>query len=712
MAAPMRRAAPVISTTRSVSSALMAGSMTAERDADETAREAEARAALGAAIDGAGGWLDFERAMDLLLYSPGLGYYTGGARKFGAGGDFTTAPELSPLFAQGLATGVAPVLRETGGDVLEIGAGSGALAADLLAALAAEGALPARYRILELSAELRERQRERLARLPATLASRVEFVHAPPDSSWRGVLVANEVLDALPVRRFVCRDGRVFDRGVTMGADGAPSWADRPMSPAHADEVRRLLGGEDLPDDYESEWCPRMAAWLRAVTEQLTQGVALFADYGLPRHEYYHPTRERGTLRCHYRHRAHDDPWVHLATQDITAWVDFTRVAESADECGLDVLGYTTQAAFLLATGIEARVAAVDDVRSRAQLAHAARRLMMPDEMGETFKLIALGRGWDAPLAAFSCGTCDPGCEALTVKLSILDLAHIPQGSDAGTALRNTLDFARLADALGYERFWLAEHHNMPGIASAATSVLIGQVAAVTQRLRVGAGGIMLPNHSPLVIAEQFGTLESLFPGRIDLGLGRAPGTDGLTWRALRRDPSAAERFPDDVVELQALLGPVRAGSAPARHSRRGHERAVVDPRLEPVRRAARRAPGTALRLRFALRARRARRCAARVPRALRALCSACAAVCDAGLQRHRRGHRRRGAPSVDVAAAGGHRPRHRQPGPPGSAGRSTAGSAASGAAARRRIPRLHVRGLAAHRARGARSVRDAHAGG
>jgi luciferase family oxidoreductase group 1 len=146
------------------------------------------------------------------------------------------------------------------------------------------------------------------------------------------------------------------------------------------------------------------------------------------------------------------------------------------------------------------------------------------------------------------------------VKLSILDLAHVPVGSDIGTALRNTLDYARHADRLGYERFWLAEHHNMPGIASAATSVVIGQVAAAAQRIRVGAGGIMLPNHSPLVIAEQFGTLESLFPGGIDLGLGRAPGTDGLTWRALRRDPTASDRFPDDVLELQALLGPVQPG--------------------------------------------------------------------------------------------------------------------------------------------------------
>ena len=146
------------------------------------------------------------------------------------------------------------------------------------------------------------------------------------------------------------------------------------------------------------------------------------------------------------------------------------------------------------------------------------------------------------------------------MKLSILDLAHVPQGSDIGQSLRNTLDLAQLADSLGYTRYWLAEHHNMPGIASAATSVVIGQVLAGTQRIRVGAGGIMLPNHSPLVIAEQFGTLESLYPGRVDLGLGRAPGTDGLTWRALRRDPQASERFPDDVVELQGLLGPVQPG--------------------------------------------------------------------------------------------------------------------------------------------------------
>ncbi|MET0291157.1 MAG: SAM-dependent methyltransferase [Steroidobacteraceae bacterium] len=375
----------------------MGFSMPAEAHDDETRREALAREALAESIRAAGGWLDFERAMDLLLYAPGWGYYTGGARKFGQGGDFVTAPEISPLFGQCIAAAIAPVLAATEGDVLEIGAGSGVLAVDLLTELAVLGALPRRYRILELSTELRERQRERFESLPAELKSRIEFLHEPPREAWRGALVANEVLDALPVQRFVTRDGQVFTRGASLAADGSPEWAERLASAAHADEVRRLFGEAALPEDYHSEWCPRLGAWLRAVTDKLERGIALFADYGLPRHEYYHPTRERGTLRCHHRHRAHDDPWVHLATQDITAWVDFTRVAEAADEAGLDVLGFTSQAAFLLATGIEARVASVTDVRARARLAHEARRLLMPDEMGEVFKLIALGRGVDEP---------------------------------------------------------------------------------------------------------------------------------------------------------------------------------------------------------------------------------------------------------------------------------------------------------------------------
>jgi SAM-dependent MidA family methyltransferase len=367
------------------------------------AREAEVRAVLCAAIHAAGGWLDFERAMDLLLYAPGLGYYTGGARKFGAGGDFTTAPELSPLFGLGLATQVAPLLQALDGDVLEIGAGSGALAATLLPELQRLDALPTRYRILELSAELRERQRERLAALPPTLAKRVEFLIAPPAAPWRGVLIANEVLDALPVQRFVWREEAIRSLGVGNDAEGAPGWREAPAPAALAAEVARVFSDLLQPaDGYVSELCPRVGAWLRAVTEHMTHGVALFADYGLPRREYYHPTRSTGTLRCHYRHRAHDDPWLHPGTQDITAWVDFTRVAEAADDAGLEVLGYTSQAAFLLATGIEARVAAAEGDLARARLASQARQLLMPDEMGEVFKLMALGRGVDLPLAGFA----------------------------------------------------------------------------------------------------------------------------------------------------------------------------------------------------------------------------------------------------------------------------------------------------------------------
>jgi SAM-dependent MidA family methyltransferase len=379
--------------------------MNAEARADEAAREAQARMQLATQIRAAGGWLDFERAMDLLLYAPGWGYYTGGAQVFGTHGDFTTAPELSVLFGQGVAAQIAPLLAATGGDLVEVGAGSGAFAVQLLQELQRLGALPRSYRILELGSELRERQRARLGQLPRELARRVEFLHAPPATDWEGVLVANEVLDALPVQRFALRDGGVLGMGVTSEDDSGRTlrWQTGPATAPLAAEVRRVFADLPWPDaPYVSELCPRVGAWLAALTDKLRQGVALFADYGLPRHEYYHPSRSAGTLRCHYRHRAHEDPWLHPATQDITAWVDFTRVAEAADDAGLDVLGYTTQAAFLLATGIEARVAGAVDELARLRLASEARRLLMPEEMGEVFKLMALGRDVDAPLAGFA----------------------------------------------------------------------------------------------------------------------------------------------------------------------------------------------------------------------------------------------------------------------------------------------------------------------
>jgi SAM-dependent MidA family methyltransferase len=361
-------------------------------------------------IAAAGGWLSFADYMQIALYEPGLGYYSAGARKLGAGGDFTTAPEISPLFGQCLATQCAAVLRELGGgQILEPGAGSGRLAADVLAELAAQDCLPQRYRILEISADLRERQQQLIATLPPALAQRVEWIERPPDTPWRGVLLANEVLDALPVQRFVWREGVVHELGVRLDAHGAMEWADRPADPALAAQVQRLaadarrFNAQSLwPSGYTSECCVLLQPWVAEVTAQLQHGVALFIDYGLPRAEYYHPQRSQGTLRCHYRQHAHDDPFAQPGLEDITAWVDFTRVAEAADACSLDVLGLATQAAALLGLGIESRVAVAPDDVTRARRAVEARQLLMPTQMGETFKLMALGRGFHTPLAAFS----------------------------------------------------------------------------------------------------------------------------------------------------------------------------------------------------------------------------------------------------------------------------------------------------------------------
>jgi SAM-dependent MidA family methyltransferase len=356
-------------------------------------------------IKDAGGWLPFESYMRLALYEPGLGYYSAGARKLGAAGDFTTAPELSPLFGQCIARHCAEVLAGVGGgDILEIGAGSGRLAFDVISALAAHGTLPGRYRILEVSADLIERQRELLGTLPAALASLVEWIDRPALQSWRGALLANEVLDALPVSCFQWRNGELLERGVALDARGALRWQNEQPSPPVRNEAERLRAefGGAWPSGYASELCLPAVPWIDTVTRSMSQGVALFIDYGLPQGDYYHPRRAAGTLRCHYRHRAHDDPFAHPGLEDITAWVDFTRVAEGAVAAGLDVLGYTTQAGLLLGLGVEADVADAADQKTRIRRASEARRLLMPEEMGENFKAIALGRGFDAPLAGFA----------------------------------------------------------------------------------------------------------------------------------------------------------------------------------------------------------------------------------------------------------------------------------------------------------------------
>ncbi|MCU0977176.1 MAG: SAM-dependent methyltransferase [Steroidobacteraceae bacterium] len=374
---------------------------------DEAEHSERVAAAIGEAIREAGGWVPFSTFMRLALYAPGLGYYSAGARKFGPAGDFVTAPELTPLFARCLATQVAEVLgRCGGGEVLEVGAGSGALAADLLAALAGRGALPARYRILEVSGELRERQRATLSARVPELAARVEWLDAPPHSAWRGVLVGNEVLDALPVERFrVTREG--FEAiGVVAGASGGFAFEPRPADPRLADRLKEIAGSlpAPLPAGFESEACLMLPAWIGSLAAGLSQGVMLFVDYGLPRAQYYHPARDGGTLCGFFRHRRIGDVLARPGLQDITAWVDFTAVAQAAAAAGLGVAGFATQAHFLLATGLERELQQAPAAGAAGGLARsqAVATLMLPGEMGERFKVIALARGVDGPLGGFA----------------------------------------------------------------------------------------------------------------------------------------------------------------------------------------------------------------------------------------------------------------------------------------------------------------------
>lgn len=359
-----------------------------------------------------GGVIGFDAWMRLALYAPGLGYYSAGATKFGGSGDFVTAPEMGSLFSRCIARQCADVLRVTGGEILELGAGSGRMAADILTELAALDALPERYSILEVSADLAERQRARIAKLPAAISARVHWLDRWPERVMRGVVLANEVLDAMPVERFVLRsrpDGiDVRALGVGLTADGF-EWRETSPTPelmhAVADIVEALP--QPLPDGYQSEVCLAFQPWIASLAAQLETGVALLIDYGLPRSHLYHPDRITGTLRCHFRHHAHSDPFINVGLQDITAWVDFTRVAEAADSAGLEVLGFASQAAFLIGAGIESLLSegmqrAGGDVRQQATLAGEARRLLLPGEMGEIFKVIALGRGYEAPLTGFS----------------------------------------------------------------------------------------------------------------------------------------------------------------------------------------------------------------------------------------------------------------------------------------------------------------------
>jgi SAM-dependent MidA family methyltransferase len=347
-----------------------------------------------------GGGVDFSRFMSLALYAPGLGYYSSGRQKFGSGGDFITAPELGDVFARCLARQCAEILKAIGGgDILEPGAGSGALAADLLLELERLGELPRQYLILEPSAALRAHQRETLQRRAPHLADRVHWLDTLP-AGVRGVILGNEVLDALPIERFrVTGDGSATQ--LQVGYDGSGFiWRERKPDAALSERVATL----GLPADYTSEIGFQAEAWVRTLAERIERGVLLLIDYGFPRAEFYHPDRHGGTLMCHYRHRAHADPLILVGLQDITAHVDFSAVACAGREAGLELLGYASQGMFLLATGLGEIAATANpaDTRTQARLAHEIGVLTSPAEMGELFKVIALGRGIDFPLIGFS----------------------------------------------------------------------------------------------------------------------------------------------------------------------------------------------------------------------------------------------------------------------------------------------------------------------
>jgi SAM-dependent MidA family methyltransferase len=372
-------------------------------DADALAHSQRLLALIRAQIAAAGGAIPFSRYMELALYAPGLGYYSAGALKFGAEGDFVTSPELGPTFAECVAHCAVQVIAQLGGetDFFEIGGGSGAFAEVALRQMQAYGAVPTRYRILEPSADLRERQRQRLsAALPADLYARVQWLNGPPETPWRGMLFANEVLDALPTPRFVLHDGEVYEEYVALSADGALIRVDQPADALLRAAVRHIERdiGAPFAEGYRSEVLPQLPYWIQAVGGLLQDGAMLFVDYGYPRHEFYLPERSDGTLVCHHRHTAHGDPFHLPGLQDITAFVDFTAVAEAGVNAGFDLAGYCAQASFLINNGLPERLAAIEEIGDeveRHRRHNEVKRLTLPGEMGERFQVVGFQRGVD-----------------------------------------------------------------------------------------------------------------------------------------------------------------------------------------------------------------------------------------------------------------------------------------------------------------------------
>lgn len=350
-------------------------------------------------IRDAGGWIPFSKYMELAMFAPGLGYYSAGAAKIGAAGDFTTAPEMSALFGATLAKQVTQVLAVTAGDVLEFGAGSGKLACDILRALEKAGCEPHQYLILEPSADLRERQKAFLAKEMPHWLSRIQWIDQMPEN-FCGVMMANEVLDAMPIELVSWQSDGVYERGVAIDGDQFV-WLDRKLQSGPLFDIAKSI---DVAPGYVSEIHRAGAAFVRSIGAALKHGVAILIDYGFLDHAYYHADRSTGTLMCHYRHRAHTDPFFLPGVQDVTAHVNFTAMMDAAQSVGLEVEGFTTQAKFLIQCGITDQLGEINPANTTQYLplANQVQRLLSPAEMGELFKVLALGRGIDFPLLGFT----------------------------------------------------------------------------------------------------------------------------------------------------------------------------------------------------------------------------------------------------------------------------------------------------------------------
>ncbi len=345
--------------------------------------------------------ISFRRYMEMALYEPGLGYYVAGAHKIGAQGDFITAPEISSLYSRCIANQCVDVIQNTNGDILELGAGSGIMACDILLELEKQQALPEHYYILDLSPDLKQRQQQTLQKQAPHLLKRVSWLSQLP-GQFNGIMLGNEVLDAMPVDVFTQQNDRVFEHHVII-EDGKLLEQLRPANQILHQQVMAL----NIPHHatpYTSEINPNLQGWFQSVADCLQQGVLLLIDYGYPHSEYYLPERNKGTLICHYQHLVNEAPLYYPGLQDITTSVDFTAVAENADKTGLSVAGFTSQAAFLSNTGLEQHFMQALDTNPEDQykLAQQVRTLSLPSEMGERFKFIALTKDYDKPLQGFS----------------------------------------------------------------------------------------------------------------------------------------------------------------------------------------------------------------------------------------------------------------------------------------------------------------------